>query len=261
MKHLAKKHKFLKRIKERFFLRFHMSLILIATALSGLLATKLLLLLNVKEMLIRYPLAVVFSYLVFFVLIKIWLWYVASSARSRENSIVENTLDLVDVPIDFPIDLPSGNSSFSFDGGSSGGGGASASFDEVGGSIIDTSSEMISSAGEGIGNAAGDAASGIFDDEGGIVLIVLGLLLAAIFGAGLYLVYSAPAILSEAAFEALMATSLIKATKKIDDSDWIGSVLRSTIGPFLIILVLALLLAGTIESYWPNANKLMDEVS
>jgi len=90
------------------------------------------------------------------------------------------------------------------------------------------------------------------------VLIVLGLFLAAIFGAGLYLAYSAPVILSEAAFEALMATSLIKATKRMDDPDWMGSVFRSTIGPFLIILVLALLLAGTIESYWPNADKLMD---
>lgn len=106
--------------------------------------------------------------------------------------------------------------------------------------------------------SAGDVASGIFDDAGGIVLIVLGLLLAAIFGASLYLIYSAPAILSEAAFEALMATSLIKATKRIDDPDWMGSVFRSTVGPFLIILVLALLLAAAIESYWPNAAKLAD---
>lgn len=244
-------------VKERFFLRFHMSLILTATALSGLLATKALLLLNVKEMLVRYPLAVVFSYLVFFVLINIWLWYVAASESGRENSTVEKVIDVIgDVPVDFPSG--GGGGSFSFGSGSSGGGGASASFDEVGGSIIDTSSEMISSAGEGVGSAAGDAVSGIFDDEGGIVLIVLGILLAAIFGAGLYLVYSVPAILSEAAFEALMATSLIKATKRIEDPDWMGGVFRSTIFPFLTILVLALVLAGTIESYWPNATKLMD---
>jgi len=119
-----------------------MSLILIATALSGLLATKVLLLLNVKEMLVRYPLAVIFSYLVFFVLIKIWLWYVSFSASGRENSTVENVLDAIgDVPVDFPS---GGGGSFGFGGGSSGGGGASASFDEVGGSIIDTSSEMLS---------------------------------------------------------------------------------------------------------------------
>lgn len=104
MKYFSKKHKFIRYIKERFFLRFHMSLIITATALSGLPATTVLLLLNVKEMLVRYPLAVIFSYLVFFVLI----------------------------------------------------------------------------------------------------------------------VYSAPAILSEAAFEALVATSLIKATKRIDDPDWMG---------------------------------------
>lgn len=82
MKHIMKRHKFTTYIKERFFLRFHMSLILTATALSGLLATKVLLLLNVKEMLIRYPLAVVFSYLVFFALIKIWLLYIYIRVRS-----------------------------------------------------------------------------------------------------------------------------------------------------------------------------------
>lgn len=256
-----KRHKFINYIKERFFLRFHMSLILIATALSGLLATKALLLLNVKEMLIRYPLAVVFSYLVFFVLIKIWLWYVSSSESGREKSTVENVLDAVgDVPVNFPSD--GGGGSFSFGGGSSGGGGATASFDTDGGFVSEVSSNILSSTvnatGEGAGSAAGDVASGIFDDEGGIVLIVLGLLLATIFGAGLYLVYAAPTILSEVAFEAILATSLIKATKRIDGPDWIGSVFRSTIGPFLIILVLALLLAAAIESYWPDATKLMD---
>ncbi len=250
MKYLSKKHQFIRRIEERFFLRFHMSLILTATALSGLLATKVLLFFNVKEMLVRYPLAVVFSYLVFFILIKIWLWYVSSSASGRESSTVENVIDTVGNSIDIPINLPYGSSdSFGFGGGSSGGGGASASFD-----MVDAPSKMISSAGD----AVGEAASGIFDDEGGIVLIVLGVLLAAIFGAGLYLVYSAPAILSEAAFEAMMATNLIRATKRIDDPDWMGSVFRSTVWPFIIILVLAFLLAWTVESYFPNATKLAD---
>lgn len=249
-----KKNNFIKRIKERFFLRFHMSLILIATALSGLLATKVLLLLDVKEMLVRYPLAVIFSYLVFFALIKIWLWYISSSSSSREKSSVGDALDAVGNNMDISLDFPSGGGgSFSFGGGSSGGGGASASFD-----MVDTSSKMLPSADEGVGSAAGEVASGIFDDEGGVVLIVLGVLLAAIFGAGLYLVYSAPAILSEAAFEAMMATSLVRATKRIDDPDWMGSVLRSTIWPFIIIFVLALLLAGTVQSYWPDAAKLMD---
>lgn len=260
MKHIMKRHKFTSYIEERFFLRFHMSLILTATALSGLLATKVLLLLNVREMLIRYPLAVVFSYLVFFVLIKIWLWYISFSSNERKGSIVEKTMEAVgDFPVDLSVNLPSsGGGPFSFGGGSSGGGGASAGFDTGGSSILDSSSEIVSSAGKGVGNAVGDAASGIFDDEGGLVLVVLGLLIAAIFGASLYLIYSAPAVLSEAAFEALMATTLLKATRRIDEPDWMGSVLRATIVPFIIIFLLSLLLAGTIESYWPDAAKLAD---
>jgi len=42
-------------LKERLFLRFHMSLILIGTALVGLLASKLLLLSHVTTMVLRYP--------------------------------------------------------------------------------------------------------------------------------------------------------------------------------------------------------------
>lgn len=104
-----KRHRFTTYIKERFFLRFHMSLILTATALSGLLVTKILLLLNVKEMLVRYPLAVVFSYLVFFALVKIWLLYISLSPSSREESSVGDVLDAVGNSIDVP-DFPSSGS-------------------------------------------------------------------------------------------------------------------------------------------------------
>ncbi len=73
------------KIKERFFLRFHMSLILLATVLSGLLATKLLLLAQVHNIVIRYPLAVVFAYLAFFLFVKLWLLYMSASHPLRKS--------------------------------------------------------------------------------------------------------------------------------------------------------------------------------
>lgn len=47
-------------------------------------------------------------------------------------------------------------------------------------------------------------------------------------GAGVYLLYEAPFILSEAAFEFVLAASLVSGTKRIDSSDWMGSVLKTT---------------------------------
>jgi hypothetical protein len=69
-----------------------MSLILIGTALVGLLASKLLLLSHVTSMVLRYPLAVVISYLAFSGFIKLWLSYITSHAE-RSSSDAGDILD------------------------------------------------------------------------------------------------------------------------------------------------------------------------
>ncbi len=68
-----RKRSFLRRIRTRFLVRFHMALILVGTVLSGLLASKTLLESGVAAMVVRYPLAVLLSYLAFFLFVKIWL--------------------------------------------------------------------------------------------------------------------------------------------------------------------------------------------
>jgi hypothetical protein len=57
-----KKERFIRRFRKRFLLRFHMSLILAATCLSGALFSKFLLFLSVSDPLIRYPLTATLSY-------------------------------------------------------------------------------------------------------------------------------------------------------------------------------------------------------
>ncbi len=57
---------FTERFKKRIPLRLHMTLILLATGLSGLMTTRSLLATGVESIVIRYPLAVLFSYLVYF---------------------------------------------------------------------------------------------------------------------------------------------------------------------------------------------------
>jgi len=91
-----------------------------------------------------------------------------------------------------------------------------------------------------------------------IVLIALALLLLAIFGAGAYLVYAAPEILSEAAFQALLAAGLIKASRKITTQGWMGSVLRATCVPFLVVLLMTMVFGWVAQKHYPNAARLAE---
>src|SRR5262245_42717796 len=73
-------------IVNRFFVRTHMALIVSGTVSSALLATALLHLLGVQSMAIRYPLAVLVSYLAFFLLVRGWIAYVLQSRRESSSS-------------------------------------------------------------------------------------------------------------------------------------------------------------------------------
>ena len=259
----TKMQSFMRRLKERFFLRFHMSLILMATALSGLLATRLLLFLQVDNIIIRYPLAVLFAYLAFFAFVKLWLAYMSASHAFQGPDIAGNALP--DLP-----NLSGGGSgpgvnlpSFSKGGGGSmGGGGASGSFDGPAANMqaaFVPSSPGAADPASGAGSSVGDAASGIFDiDDSGIILIAIGVLLAAIFGSAIYLIYIAPHILSEAAFDFLLGTSLIRSYRKINHPDWMGSVFKDTYKPFLFVLLVSIAAAWVIHRYAPDITKISD---
>lgn len=253
----ARKIQVVRVLKERLLLRFHMSLILIGTALVGLLASKLLLMSHVTNMVVRYPLAVSASYLAFFGFVKLWLSYITSSDEDSSPDSPD-VIDLIshaasDTPVPSPPVFGGGG------GGSFGGGGASGSFDVGAADAPPARFTTIfdSLDADGAGEAAGDTVSGLAE-EGGCLLIILGILLAIVFGAGLYLVYDAPFILSEAAFEFILSAGLIKSMRKIDSAEWTGSILRTTWKPFLAALSLSLFAAVIIHSLFPHADKLWE---
>lgn len=51
---------------------------------------------------------------------------------------------------------------------------------------------------------------------------------------------------------AVLAASLMRGTKRIDSSDWLGSVLKTTWIPFVITLALAFLAGYLIQVYFPG---------
>lgn len=233
------------RLKKRHSLRFHMSLILVATVCSGFLATRIMLALHLENVLLRYPLAVVFAYLVFFVSVKLWLRYIAPIPT--QQNVHNNSPDLGDVLSDVPISFPS-DGSIPFHGGGGGfdGGGASGGF------------------GDAVGDVIGGAAEGLGDEGGLVVIVVLAVfaaVTAALVGASAYLIYEAPFILSEAAFEFILAAGLVRGARRIDSADWMGSVFKTTGIPFVVTLTLATFAAYLIHHFFPDVTRISELLS
>ncbi len=89
---------------QRGYPRLQMTVIVVATGLAGFLSSMLLLHLGMVKMWQRYPLAVVISYGVFLLLLKLWVVY-------QRRSVARELLDPSDLdPTDF---LPSGGSTAS----------------------------------------------------------------------------------------------------------------------------------------------------
>jgi hypothetical protein len=268
------KIKFAERFKRRHALRLHMSLILLTTVGAGLLATRIMLALHLNNVMIRYPLSVVFAYLVFFVSVKLWLKFVAASYLVRKTH--DTSPNLFDVVPDLSTSGPSGGhirvgEVFRGGGGNFGGGGVSGSFVEAGAAVTDSAPEVVAGSidtaaglGDAAADVAGEAVSGLGDDGGFVALVVFAVLAAimAIFvGAGIYLVYEAPFILSEAAFEFILAAGLVRETRKIEATDWVGSVFRATWIPFAVTLASALLAGFLIHHFFPQVTRLSELLS
>lgn len=245
-----------------------------ATVCAGFLATRILLALQVENVMLRYPFAVIFAYLIFFISVKLWLKYVTPAPVSHKAH--NNSPDFGDFLPDMPISGPSGGSFHSGDlfhagGGEFSGAGASGSFGDIQAGFTDSGTSVLSGgidSGGGIGDVVGDAVEGVAEglgDEGGIVAVVVFALLATIMavvvGAGVYLVYEAPFILSEAAFEFILAAGLVRGTKRIDSADWLGSVFKTTCIPFMVTLALATLAGYLMHHYFPEVTRISELIS
>lgn len=238
----------LRSLTRRFFLRFHVTLIVVWTFCWGFATSKLYLMLGSESMALRYGVALVIAYLMFLLAVRLWLQYTGYGRYLRND---DNAGDL-------PVDqLPGpGRSSRTRDehdihpgGGDFGGGGASGSFDT--GGLVDGGADSV---GEGVGAAL----------EGGLPGVVIALVLfagAALLALVSYFVTSAPMILVDAAFEALLAGGLVRGTRSIDSASWLGAVVRATSIPFLSVFFLTLVAAIIAQNYMPDAVTLNDVIA
>ncbi len=237
-----------------------MAFILAAVALSGLLASKVFHAFHMESMAIRYPLAVLFSYLAFFVCVRLWLMWVTWTKSSASGNS-----GWIDVPA--PSGSSGGGSTFlpRGGGGNFSGAGASASFSEEGASAGgrlgaavsagDVSDSPASESGSALGAAAdildGDSVAAI------VAIVVLASLVATILGSAVYVITEAPLILSEAAFDGLLAASLARRTRMFNE-EWVGGIFRQTWKPFVVTLAVAFFAALVLHHYFPLATSLTE---
>jgi len=201
-------------------------------------------------MVYRYMISLVLAYIFFFILMKIWLHYLTNPYRSsQENDNSKSALDIPDILPD-SLSIPQKvGSSFGGHGGQFGGGGASGGWNVESNTLNTAPSQMP-------GKGSDLSIDLDLPDEGGMILIPLILLLLALLGGGLYLVYQAPVIISEAAFDFILAASLFNRARKMDHPNWAGSVFKFTVLPFLFSLVIFLTLSILFVRTCPEATKL-----
>jgi hypothetical protein len=222
-----------------------MSLILAATGAAGFVASFAMLHLGVWRMWIRYPLAVLFAYGVFIVLLRVWLFLHGRAARGR---VPDLDLHAADVATDIALDsvdlarerLDTFGGAGDFGGGGAGGGwgdGLSAGLRQAA-PAYDAGSASVG--GGGGGSGGGDWLSGLdfdLDSEGCVFFLLAVALVVAGVCASLYVVYAAPLLLAEILVEGVLLSGLYRGMKRAREGDWLGAALRRTWLPVLLTVV------------------------
>lgn len=229
------KDKFLRQLQSRVPARLHMTLICILTMAGGILFSKALLHFNFSHLMVRYGFAVLFSYVIFLFLVYVWLrLHVTLPQRTTRKSNLD-TLDGVDIDT---LELSLNGNSHGCEISSRISGPWNSGNIEIGGKDLSPLKNV-----------------DIGDSDEGVIIILVVALIAAIFGSTAYIIYQAPEILFEAAFEAVLVAGIYRRAKNTQSEGWIFSVFRRTWIPFCIVLVMALIFGFSIKRHCPGISS------
>lgn len=240
--------------------RSQMTLLVALTGGSGLLASFLLLQAGLDSMALRYPLALLVAYGVFFLLL--WLWL---RTRSEDWADVPDPgIGLPDLSLDRPA--PSAPPWSSGGGGDFSGGGASASFDAPARVHPLMQSPPTSNAPSGTGGEHWEAADDIGSvadaaDAGelAVPLLVIAMAVGLAFSS-VYVIYSAPTLLAELLLDGALSATLYHRLRGIERRHWISTALRKTTFPFALTGLLLVSVGWGLQSVAPNARSLGEAI-
>ena len=239
--HFTRSHAVLRiqrRLEQESFPRIQMTLIVALTGAAGLLASFLLLRMDLDSMVVRYPLAVALAYLFFLFLL--WLWL-----RTKPEDY-----DVPDLPDAVPgrgsVDVP-----YKGGGGDFGGGGASGSFEGP----ASSSAEMPDAVTDAVGDVGSAVASA---DE--LAIPIAGVVLAIGFAvASLYVIYIAPILFAELIVDGALSYALYRHFRS-DSPYWLTTAFRRTILPFAATALFLCIVAAAMSMYAPGARSVGEVV-
>lgn len=234
----------------RFWLRFHMSLMLGVAFAAGALANHLLLIVPIPHASLRWVIALALAYGAFFVAMRLWLAYVG--ARPLGGIDLDNALDSSGSGGGGGgIDIGS-SASKGIGGGRFGGGGASSAFDSPAPRVSVAPSANPGSSHGGFGLDLGG------DDGGFIVLVIVTIAIAAaLIGGATYLLVAAPHLLPDVAFGAALTHGFGHGVRQASrDPGWTGSVFSATWKPFVAVTITIVVAGLVFEHYFPGARTL-----
>lgn len=252
-------------LQHRFFLRLHMAAMLMVTLVAGILADRLLARIGVSRLAIRYFVSVVAAYAVFVSSVKLWLLYLGLYAAKKSGDWL-GSFNFSSSGGSSPSSgsssgSSSSSSSFSSGGGKFGGGGATGGWGEPGTqpAVVPAVVSQRSSSSSSKGSSSTSSGGGFDLGDSILILLIIALVLAVII-AFAWMIWAAPAILGETAFNAVLAGALAKHAHRASHGSWIGSVFKKTVLPFGVILVLATVLGWYAQYYCPGVTRLIEAV-
>ena len=228
--------------------RLLMTFVLLSTGSACFLSSFALLHTGMTRMWLCYPLALLFAYCVFLLLLRLWLRLQRPGEKGASFDV-----DLSGLNFESGGNLP-GPPEFTFGGGGdAGGAGAGGGWGQ---SVSGTSY------GGGGGKSGGSLFGGFdadFGDEGGlVVLAVLALALALVTGfvASFYVIYTAPVLLAEILVDGLLVAGLYKRLGGVEQRHWLRAATRKTLPPLILSLVCFGLAGYMMQRAVPEARTL-----
>jgi len=242
-------------LEQQDYPRLQMTMMVMGTALAGMLASWILMHFGIVHMGWRYGCSVVCSYIAFLGLLRIWLHFEGRRIQVDMGMVdAEDVIDLVDEASD--IELPS------FRRGGGGGSSSSAS------PSFTTSPQapmllpqpmpaqpMVSGGGGGSGSGGGSFDFSLDGDEAVVFILIVAALAAALLAA-VWIIYQAPTILADVALNGALSAGLYKRLKKVEDSgNWVFSAFKRTALPFAVVGILFVVAGHYMQAYAPEARS------
>jgi hypothetical protein len=242
---------FIQKFNTKYSLRLHMSILLSLMLVSAIGLNKLLVLMGLDHLVLRYGLVTVLGYLCFFVYLRLWILCLFPNRRPGSSLHGD---DLLSSSADIMTQLPSGKvpkdtAIFFGDGGGFSGGGASSSWSEVG---------------ESIPTLKNFSLPDVSLDEDSIAIPIVLIIVAAMCALAMVIVcgamlVTAPSLLGEVALEVALGIGLAKRMNKnlasFSAGPWFLKALKKTYVLFLFVLLSNLILAAVAMHYFPEATS------